>query len=399
LSWLRFLCNAKSAKKTSQKREKYDEFVDVCICVRLPMKQWDIFCRVIDNFGDIGVCWRLASGLAARGQAVRLWVDDASALAWMAPSGCAGVQVMPWQPNQPMPPDSRPGDVVIEAFGCEIDQVWIAMKNVANKAQFTTVNRPKCLQTPVWINLEYLSAESYVARSHGLRSPVLEGAAKGMEKWFFYPGFTAGTGGLIRETDALSDAPAAVKAERRISLFCYEPPALADLLQLCADGERRCELRVMPGRGQRAVDAAFQSKNGQSPAWNMRGMLSINEQIYMPQAQYDALLKSCDVNFVRGEDSLVRALWAGRAFVWQIYPQLDGAHAAKLEAFLDWLQAPPDLREFHRVWNGLANTPLPPIDWRGWAACAQAAQKRLASQPDLVTQLLDFVEEKRILAV
>jgi hypothetical protein len=21
---------------------------------------WDIFCRVIDNFGDIGVCWRLA---------------------------------------------------------------------------------------------------------------------------------------------------------------------------------------------------------------------------------------------------------------------------------------------------------------------------------------------------
>ena len=118
----------------------------------------------------------------------------------------------------------------------------------------------------------------------------------------------------------------------------------------------------------------------------------------MPQAQYDLLLRSCDLNFVRGEDSLVRALWAGRAFVWQIYPQADGAHATKLEAVLDWLQAPPDLREFHQVWNGLKQGKLPAIDWRGWAACAQAAQKRLASQPNLVTQLLDFVEEKRILA-
>jgi uncharacterized repeat protein (TIGR03837 family) len=156
---------------------------------------------------------------------------------------------------------------------------------------------------------------------------------------------------------------------------------------------------VMPGRGQRALDIAFKSKNDHSPAWNVREALSIQEQSYMPQSQYDALLKSCDLNFVRGEDSLVRALWTGRAFVWQIYPQLDGAHAAKLEAFLDWLQAPPDLREFHRVWNGLSSAPLPPIDWRGWAACAQVAQKRLACQPDLVTQLLDFVEEKRILAV
>ncbi|MEO7887531.1 MAG: elongation factor P maturation arginine rhamnosyltransferase EarP, partial [Polaromonas sp.] len=43
--------------------------------------QWDIFCKVIDNFGDIGVCWRLAADLASRGHKVRLWVDDASALA------------------------------------------------------------------------------------------------------------------------------------------------------------------------------------------------------------------------------------------------------------------------------------------------------------------------------
>ena len=55
--------------------------------------RWDLFCRVVDNFGDVGVCWRLACELARRGDAVRLWIDDASALAWMAPDGMAGVEV------------------------------------------------------------------------------------------------------------------------------------------------------------------------------------------------------------------------------------------------------------------------------------------------------------------
>jgi uncharacterized repeat protein (TIGR03837 family) len=364
--------------------------------------RWDIFCRVIDNFGDIGVCWRLACALAARGQAVRLWVDDASALAWMAPSGCDSVQVMAWQPDRPMPQDSPPGDVVIEAFGCEIDHTWIAINSIALCADSMPASDLKGYKNrakkPIWINLEYLSAEPYVARSHGLRSPVLQGAATGMEKWFFYPGFTAATGGLIREADAVQEAPLVAQAERSISLFCYEPPALGELLKQCADGEQRCQLRVMPGRGQAALDREIISKNSQYPAWNMRRVLSIQELSYMPQPHYDALLRSCDMNFVRGEDSLLRALWAGRAFVWQIYPQADGAHAAKLEAFLQWLQAPPDLREFHRVWNGLAHTPLPPIDYSGWTTCAQAARARLLKQPDLVTQLLDFVEEKQVLS-
>jgi uncharacterized repeat protein (TIGR03837 family) len=368
----------------------------------MPSLRWDIFCRVIDNFGDIGVCWRLARALAAREQTVRLWVDDASALAWMAPSGCAGVQVMPWQPEQPMPLDSQPGDVVIEAFGCEVDHTWIAMNTVALRAYSMPAIPSKAFKNaakpPVWINLEYLSAESYVQRSHGLPSPVMQGAAKGMTKWFFYPGFTVGTGGLIREPDAVS-AQITQHVPKRISLFCYEPPALADLLQQLADDSHSTELHVMPGRGRLALEAAFQSKKAQSPAWNVREQLSIHEQPYMPQAQYDALLQSCDLNFVRGEDSLVRALWAGRAFVWQIYPQEGNAHAAKLEAFLEWLQAPPDLREFHRVWNGLQSGPLPVIQLKDWTACAQAAQEKLCKQSDLVSQLLDFVEEKRIKAL
>jgi len=110
------------------------------------------------------------------------------------------------------------------------------------------------------------------------------------------------------------------------------------------------------------------------------------------------MLWACDLNFVRGEDSLVRALWAGQPFVWQIYPQHDDAHHAKLHAFLDWLQAPPTLRRWHAQWNGLEPAAaLPPLDsgtlaeWRG---CARAARHGLLAQPDLLTQLLGFVAEK-----
>jgi uncharacterized repeat protein (TIGR03837 family) len=358
------------------------------------MKQWDIFCRVIDNLGDIGVCWRLAQALAARGQQVRLWVDDASALVWMAPDGCAGVQVMAWQPDQPMPPKTQPGDVVIEAFGCDIDHAWVAMNHGVTHAASMPAHGQNRSQAPVWINLEYLSAEGYAERNHGLRSPVLAGAASGWQKWFFYPGFTQGTGGLIREVQAIPHASALPHAQLRISLFCYEPPALEALLSQLAALARPCELQVTAGRAQRAVEAIMEGENGSSPTYLLNSLLSIKEQSFMTQTAFDALLHSCDLNFVRGEDSLVRALWSGRAFVWQIYPQQDGAHASKLEAFLDWLQAPSDLRQYHRIWNGLQAGSLPQLDIAAWTACTLAARDRLLLQNDLVTQLLDFVEEK-----
>jgi uncharacterized repeat protein (TIGR03837 family) len=288
----------------------------------------------------------------------------------------------------------QPADVVIEAFGCQIDQTWIAIHSIAIHADSMPAICQKGLKSPVWINLEYLSAESFVTRSHGLPSPVMTGAARGMTKWFFYPGFTAGTGGLIREPEAISD-PMAQPDTLRVSLFCYEPPALGELIGQLANAQQPVELLAMPGRGQQALCSEIERKNTKLPAWNLRKLLSIHEQSYLPQSKYDALLRSCHLNFVRGEDSLVRALWAGSAFVWQIYPQADGAHGAKLEAFLDWLQAPPDLREFHRVWNGLKEAPLPELNPPAWWACAQAARDRLLAQPDLVSQLLDFVEEKR----
>ncbi len=387
---------------------------------------WDIFCKVIDNYGDIGVCWRLACGLAARGCAVRLWADDASALAWMAPQGCASVAVKGWADTA----GYTPGDVLVEAFGCEA-----APEIIASCAMFYWANRPKGMHKPVWINLEYLSAEPYVQRSHALPSPVMSGPAQGMTKWFFYPGFTSGTGGLLREADLLTrqahfnhrgwlaqqglgstqapveaqvDAPIDRQAEQIISLFCYEPAALRPWLQQLANGPQRTILLVTPGRAAAAVktciNADFSSKIANKPNSAGYEQLQLLEHLacfYLPafsQADYDHLLGSCHLNMVRGEDSVVRALWAGKPFIWHIYPQADGAHAAKLDAFLGWLQAPADVRLFHHVWNGLSTQPLPAVDYPAYAAVVQSARQRLLAQGDLVTQLVDFVAEKATVA-
>ena len=344
---------------------------------------WDIFCRVIDNFGDIGVCWRLACDLATRGVRVRLWVDDASALQWMAPTGHPGVQVLPWSDADEA---TRIGEVTIEAFGCELEPGFV---EAMRRAQ-----RP-----PVWINLEYLSAEAWVERSHALPSPQ----RNGLIKHFFFPGFTAATGGLLREPGLAAQQAGfdraawlalhgvAWKGETLVSLFCYEPAALEQLLEQLARQPEHVQLLVTSGRARRAVEAAMSVRQACGQP--------LPRVVWLPllsQTGYDHLLWSCDLNFVRGEDSLVRALWAGKPLVWQLYPQSDQAHHAKLQAWLDAVQAPITLREFHAVWNGLAQGPLPFLDAPGWAAAARAAHDRLAAQPDLASRLLQFVAKNRL---
>ena len=364
-----------------------------------PALRWDIFCQVIDNFGDIGVCWRLAVNLAAQGQQVRLWVDDASALHWMAPHGHPGVEVRAW--TRPLALDGvAPGDVLVEAFGCDIAPEFIAA--CAQRVGAGGQNRSQ----PVWINLEYLSAEPYVERCHAMPSPVMTGPAAGWTKWFFYPGFTPGTGGLLREPDLLQRQATFQRgdwlqsqgitnqADQTVSLFCYEPAALGDLLEQLDTGTAATQLLVTPGRATAAVEAEISRKKWLQRIPAVRKQLSISYLQPSTQHGFDHLLWASDLNFVRGEDSLVRALWAGKPLVWHIYPQDDNAHHDKLDAFLDWLQAPASLRQFHHVWNGVVPGPLPPIDLPAWQAVCSAARARLLKQDDLVAQLVQFCAEK-----
>ena len=381
---------------------------------RTPPLQWDVFCRVIDNFGDIGVCWRLVAQLAGLGHRVRLWVDDASTLAWMAPEGCPGVELRAWGSPPPGPGEPAP-DVMVEAFGCEIAPEFIACSVYSKSVRGQ--KHQKTGSQPLWINLEYLSAERYVERNHRLPSLLMSGPAAGWTRWFFYPGFTPATGGLLREPDLMARREAFDRTawrtahaeafgqgevgpdQRWVSLFCYEPAALPDLLQ--QSQALPTQLLVTPGRPAAAVRSALAENTSQNSLQRLsdkRYQLSISYLPHRPQAAFDEMLWACDFNAVRGEDSLVRALWAGQALVWHIYPQDDNAHHAKLLAFLDWLDAPASLRAFHATWNGLDSAPLQwPDDTTlaEWTACIQAARARLLMQDDLVAQLLGFVAEKR----
>ncbi|MCX7692149.1 MAG: elongation factor P maturation arginine rhamnosyltransferase EarP [Tepidimonas taiwanensis] len=356
---------------------------------------WDVYCHVIDNWGDVGVTWRLCRQLAVAGHPVRLWIDDASALDWMAPGArqghWPGVTVHPWPRTDPMarPPAGLPSaDVLVETFGCHIDDAWVA----ARLPPQADDGRPT-----LWLNLEYLSAEPWVERSHGLPSPVLHGPLAGRTKWFFFPGFTPATGGLLREDDLLARQAAFDPSAWRhahgphggpwVSVFCYEPAALPTLVrQPALHGARWL---VAQGRSADAWRSLV-------PALPAGARVDVAPLV--PQDAFDERLWACDLNLVRGEDSLVRALWAGRAWLWQLYPQDDDAHHAKLEALLAWADAPASWAAWMRTLNGVPSAPPPALTsavLAEWSALAQHLRQRLLVQTDLLTRLLAFVQRQR----
>ena len=379
--------------------------------------KWDIFCKVVDNFGDIGVCWRLCCDLATRGHRVRLWLDDASALAWMAPAGCANVELVDCSQGLPQAARSTMGDVLVDTFGCEFAINLIAAKliNTTTTAQNDTQNRP------VWLNLEYLTAESFAERNHTLPYTHHAGPAAGWMQRYFYPGFNARTGGLLRETDLpqrqavfekvawlnqvsqvnkLGFTTHADDATQFISLFCYEPAALEALIDQLAAHPQPTRLLVTHSRAAVAVKTVLEHKKQHQPAYLLPEQLSISYLPALTQRDYDHLLWACDLNFVRGEDSLVRAIWADKPFIWQIYPQADGAHHAKLDAFLTMMDAPASLKAAHGAWN--AATPAssshdhgvpgwPELDLPLWTQSAQNLSRKLRQQDDLVANLVAFI--------
>jgi uncharacterized repeat protein (TIGR03837 family) len=355
---------------------------------------WDIFCRVIDNHGDIGVCWRLARQLASeQGKAVRLWVDDLGSLKPMSPvvdvqsdrQICEGVEIRRWTKNIAF---DLPGEVVIEAFACELP---------INYLQAMAEMVPK----PCWINLEYLTAESWVDGYHGLASPH---PFLPLVKYFYFPGFTVASGGLLREKNLLARRDAENICRKRnkaleVSLFCYDNAPVGELLEVLARSATAICLYVAPGKPLAAVAGHL----GSSGPWQL-GQLKVLPFAFLPQDDFDRLLWRCDVNFVRGEDSFVRAQWAGKPFVWQIYPQEEHAHLVKLDAFLARYTAgmSPAGRiaavNVFRAWNSAGDLRSAWDDFM--AARAEIAghnlrwSEQLAETMDLSTALVKFCATK-----
>ncbi|TXI26143.1 MAG: elongation factor P maturation arginine rhamnosyltransferase EarP [Nitrosomonas sp.] len=372
---------------------------------------WDLFCRVIDNYGDIGFCWRLSRQLTTEyGLAVRLWVDDLASLQRICPSvdphqtfqQRCGVQINHW--TDPFP-DIIPADVVIEAYGCELPEKYI---------QAMLPNHSRGRQ-PVWINLEYLSAESWVEEYHGLCSPH---PRLPLTKYFFFPGFTVNTGGLLREKNLLTqrdsvqhnaanwwlqnDLPIPDETEIVISLFCYDTAPISNLLEAWTHSQTPIRCVIPEGQALTLLRNGLNRSALKAGDVIQQDKLTVQIIPFLPQAQYDQLLWLCDCNFVRGEDSFVRAQWAGRPFVWQIYPQADNVHHVKLEAFLNrYLQSltkesAQAFRAFHHGWNGRER-----LDWNHfWQHHAIFHQhaltwsSQLAVIPDLTFNLVEFCKRQ-----
>ena len=393
--------------------------------MQTPAERWDIFCRVVDNYGDVGVSWRLARQLAREhGKRVRLWLDDLTVLAKLRPEIDPGQdlqrldQVEVVRIREPFTVDAV-ADVVVETFGCDPPEGYVlAMAASAVK--------------PRWINLEYLSAEEWVEGSHALPSP---NPRLPLVKHFFFPGFTSRTGGLLREGDLLArrdafqgDAGAQAAFWRglvgrappegalKLSLFGYSGAPFESLARACAQCPGPVWLVAPEGAaatalaGREAQDLGNIRRNDQDGG--RRREIALFKIPFLPQDLYDPLLWACDVNFVRGEDSFVRAQWAARPFVWHIYPQDDGAHWVKLAAFLTRYTADLDRAQAAAVtslweaWN-LREPPAPgektkpgiPEAWPAFIARREALEAhakswsaRLATRRDLAAELVDFTD-------
>jgi uncharacterized repeat protein (TIGR03837 family) len=355
----------------------------------------DLFCRVVDNLGDAGVCWRLARQLAQEhGWAMRLWIDDPTPLAGLRPGiapalqlqSVDGVEIRRWPETSP---SILPGDVVIEAFACELPPVFIVA--MAQQAR-----------SPVWINLEYLSAEAWVPGCHALPSPH---PTLPLVKYFFFPGFALGTGGLIRERELAVPPVRSLGSELTVSLFCYENAALPDLLAAWSKNSGPVSCQVADGVPREQVerwlgrDFPVGSRIG-------HGSLQLIATPFVSQDDYDARLAGSDLNFVRGEDSFVRAQWVERPFIWQAYPQDDAAHFVKLDAFLDrYLRGLGDDKPtadaviaFWQAWNGRGNIAAAWPDFRGvlprLTLYGRAWAREIAAPGHLAQNLVRFCCER-----
>lgn len=379
-----------------------------------------IFCKVVDNYGDVGICWRLARQLQQEhGIAVTLWVDDLQSFWRICPDlvtnaeiqRLAGVTVCYWRNQEGNFSASDVADIVIEFFACDIPPGYIAAM-------------AECNPRPVWLNLEGLSAEEWVEGCHTLPSPH---PRLPLTKYFFFPGFTNKTGGLLHESSleqqrqqfqsdqtgmtaflAQFGVMPTEMASLKVSLFCYPHAPVAALFDAWQNGSTAITCLASEGVAVEAIQA-FLGGEAKPGAARTCGALTVRVLPFVAQPDYDKLLWACDLNFVRGEDSFVRAQWAGKPFIWHIYPQDKNLHHKKLRTFLQRYAADIEsLIDFSLHWNGARTGNMEDeVNWSElWSpfqadmpkmTCRSADwQRQMLENGNLASNLLKFTDSLQL---
>ncbi len=367
----------------------------------------DLICEVLDNFGDAGISWRLACQLADEwGAHVRLCIDQPELLTlWAARAQARS------RPETPVP-------AVIDLSAADFYEVHhtpetrpeliITMLGSATPAALERLIRDESIP---WLRYEYLTAETWIDSFHGLPSLKPD---SGATEWFYYPGFSADCGGLLREPDLIErlDRFAAPDHAERQAWLCEHgldsPPGH---LRICLFG--------YPDQPTRQFLAALQAV--ESPVTVLMSAslaqaldlidrpggtdhLHIKPHAWLDQPDFDLLLASCDLNIVRGEDSWLRAQWAGQPMLWQPYRVADGTHFDKLAAFLDRLLADAPapagtaIAQMMAAINGQTDPGPALADWLAHRQQIQAWHRqwrfRLAAQTSLTQRLARFCTDK-----
>lgn len=341
-----------------------------------------LFVRVVDHFGDAGIAWVLGLALAQDyGFDVTIIIDDPAPLAKIAPDykNTNNINVL-----TDIPATLPPANLIIEMLSAAAPDDYVA-------------RAAACTPTPTWIIYEYLSAEDWITDLHLKPSPH---PTLNLPRTFFYPGFTADTGGLLyREQDFPETKPtlAAPSRSLKIGLFCYKNPQLPALLNAWQTGDHTIDLYVPDQAITPTITEFFAQNPNQDP-------LDHHSRPFMPRDEFITYLADNDLNFVRGEESFASALLTGKPLIWHIYYQEQNAHLVKLKAFCTWFTAslaPPAAAAYTNLtlaWNGFGDiaaawaTFIPHLPTL--AAHAQNVARTLKSHGSAAKNLVDFYRQR-----
>lgn len=309
----------------------------------MELKTLDIFCEIIDNYGDIGVVYRTAKELQKifPKSKIRVFLNRLdefkkinSQVLDLPSQNIDGIEYITFDYLRDNANELLTAQVIIEAFGCQIPEEYmeIAYDN-----------------SGLLINLEYLSAEDWIEDFHLQSSPLGRGKLK---KVFFMPGFTEKSGGVIADSNYLERIQRVLEnkefyekkylsdiedRENKIvgTLFSYEKnftPLLEDLKKLDKD----VVILAMGEKTQDSLRKILKNFSIEDFRNSLKyGKIEIRFLNFLNQEEYEELINIVDFNFVRGEDSFIRAVLTGKPYMWHIYCQEEYAHMDKIEGFLD----------------------------------------------------------------